>query len=175
MMKDTFIEVLFESDAWATRLALKSCCELSQVQFKQQLGLGHGSIEQTATHLVQALFYFTARLNRQRPNRAADWPRRALTPEEMLAVFEAANDAFQQALARTVEVHDMDDVLNWTDTDEGPVDPSNQVAYAVALAQMIDHSLHHRAQISDMLRLVGMQPKIEGHPFEWDEYVRGAE
>ena len=174
MMKDKFIEVLFQSDAWATRLVLEACRQLSQNQFEHQLGLGHGSVEQTAAHMVQALFYFAARLNRQPPNRAADWPERALSPDEMLAVFEEANTAFQQALARTVEQHALDEILNWTDTDVGPVDPSNQVSYAVAVAQMIDHSIHHRTQIVDMLRLLGVQPEIEGHPFEWDEAVRGV-
>jgi uncharacterized damage-inducible protein DinB len=105
---------------------------------------------------------------------AADEARRR-TPAELLARFEAANLAFQAALAGAIERHAMTELINWSDSDEGEIDPRNQAPYAVAIAQMIDHSIHHRAQITDMLRLLGVEMAMEWHPFEWDEEARGLQ
>ena len=68
--------------------------------------------------------------------------------------------------------HKLDDVLNWTETDEGEIAPNDQVTYAVALAQIVDHGIHHRTQAMEMLRLLGVERPMDWHPFDWDEAVR---
>ena len=171
-MNNTFIDVLFASDSWANRCLLEECQALTQEQMEQPLGLGHGDIESTLSHLIGALIFFTDRLNRapRRPRPDRDGIRRS--PAELFEIFNMADADLQKAIAKTIETHSMTDLLNWTDTDTGDIDPQDQVPYAVVFAQMIDHSIHHRTQIMDMLNLLGINKPMDWHPFEWDEATR---
>jgi uncharacterized damage-inducible protein DinB len=173
-MTDLLVDVLFRYDLWATRRVLETCGRLSQAQFEQNLGLGHGSLERTLSHLVGAMAFFADRLNQTSPRPRPDRDGRSRTPAELLELFQAAGRDLREAVARCLAAHAMEDRLNWTDDDSGQVDPAEQVSYAVALAQMIDHGIHHRAQAVDMLRLLGVDDAMEWHPFEWDEAERSS-
>lgn len=171
-MKDAMLTVLFQSESWATRHLLEECCALTQEQFERPLGLGHGNLERTLAHLVGALTFFADRLNRQGPRPRADRDGVIHTPADLLARFDVADHELQEAITHMLEAHALTDWLNWTDTDEGELDPLDRVTYAVALAQMLDHSNHHRTQAIDMLRRLGVEKPMEWHPFEWDEARR---
>ena len=168
-MNNTFVNVLFASDNWANRLLLEECQTLTQEQFERPLGLGHGSIESTLAHLIGGMIFFADRLNRtpRRPRPDRDDIRRS--PAELRDIFNMAEADLQKAIAKTATAHSMTDLLNWTDTDTSDIDPHDKVAYAVVFAQMIDHSIHHRTQIMDMLNLLGINKPMDWHPFEWDE------
>lgn len=171
-MQDPLLDVFLKHEAWATRLLLEACRPLTPAQFRQPLGLGLGNLEQTITHIIGSMFFFAARLNRTPPRRRPDDDSHSRTPEELLKLFDEAEREFQQAVTTTLESHQLTDILNWTDDDTGEIDPLDQVTYAVALAQMIDHSLHHRTEAIDMLRLLGIDKPMNWHPFEWDEATR---
>ena len=171
-MKDTLLNVLFQYESWATRHLLEECCSLTQASFEQPLGLGHGNLERTLAHLVGALTFFADRLNRQMPRPRADRDGTTHAPADLLAAFDLADRELREAVTQTLNVHALTDILNWTNTDEGEIDPLDRVTYAVALAQMLDHSNHHRTQALDMLRLLGNAKPLEWHPFEWDEAIR---
>ena len=171
-MKDVLLNTMFQVESWATRQVLEECCALTQAQFEQPLGLGHGNLERTLAHLVGALTFFADRLNRQKPRPRIDRDGTTHTPAELLAHFDIADSELHQAVAKTLGAHALTDLLNWTNTDEGEIDPLDRVIYAVALAQMLDHSNHHRTQAIDMLRLLGVEKQMEWHPFEWDEAMR---
>jgi uncharacterized damage-inducible protein DinB len=166
------VNVLFQYESWATRHLLEECCALPQAQFEKPLGLGHGNLERTLAHLVGALTFFADRLNRHRPRPRADRDGAIHTPAELLAFFDMADRELREAVSKTLDAHAPTDLLNWTNTDEGEIDPLDRVTYAVAFAQMLDHSNHHRTQAIDMLRLLGIEKPMEWHPFEWDEVMR---
>ena len=171
-MQDPFLDTLFQCESWATRNVLQECCALTQAQFEQPLGLGHGNLERTLAHLVGVLTFFADRLNRQmlRPRPDRDGTRH--TPAELLALFDLADAELREAVSRILRTHALTDLLNWTNTDEGEIDPLDKVTYDVSFAHMIDHSNHHRTQDIDMLRLLGVEKPMEWHPFEWDETAR---
>jgi uncharacterized damage-inducible protein DinB len=173
-MKDLMLETLFACESWATRQVLEECSTLTQAQFEQPLGLGHGNLERTLAHLVGALTFFVDRLYRQMPRPRPDRDGTTHTPAQLLALFDVADSELRAAVTKTLEAHALTDLLNWTNTDEGEIDPLDQVTYAVALAQMIDHSNHHRTQALDMLRLLGVEKRMEWHPFEWEEAMRAS-
>lgn len=171
-MNNFLLDVLFKSDSWATQQVLQECCALTQPQFEQPLGLGHGNLERTLSHLVGAMIFFADRLNRQPPRRRPDRDGRSRTPAELLALFERADRELHAAITNAVNTHALSDILNWTDQDTDAVGALDQISYAIALAQMLDHSIHHRTQAVDMLRLLGVDKALEWHPFEWDEAMR---
>lgn len=171
-MNDSLLDTLFAYESWATRHLLEECGALTQAQFEQPLGLGHGTLERTLAHLVGAMTFFADRLNRQWPRPRADRDGVTHTPADLLALFDTADREMREAVTTMLDAHALTDLLNWTNTDEGEIDPLDRVTYAVALAQMLDHSNHHRTQALDMLRLLGNAKPLEWHPFEWDEARR---
>ena len=110
--------------------------------------------------------FFTDRLNRIKPRPRPDSEERTFPPAELLGRFDFIKDKFYQAIERCTESHVLSGSLNWTNDDSGPMDPDNQTTYAVALAQMLDHAIHHRTLAMDMLSLLGVEEPMEWHPFE---------
>ncbi len=168
-MNHPFLETLFAYDRWATRTILETCADLSQEEFERPLGIGPGSLERTLNHLIGAMFFFADRLNRHAPRPRLEKDGRTKTAAELLELFEQADREFGEAVTHTIEMHTMTDLLNWTDTDEGEIDPEDRIPYALALAQMIDHGIQHRTQAADMLELLGKGLPQELSPFVWDE------
>jgi|WetSurMetagenome_2_1015567.scaffolds.fasta_scaffold84620_2 uncharacterized damage-inducible protein DinB len=173
-MNNPLIDVLFPYDSWATRRLLEECQILTREQLEQPLGLGHGNLERTLLHLIGSMMFFADRLNRNPPRTRPDHDNIFRTPKELLELFDLANRDLQEAIAKTIASHSLTDLLNWTDTDEdeADIDPLDRISYAVALAQMIDHNIHHRTQVTDMFALLGIEKTIELHPFEWEEAAR---
>jgi len=169
VMNHPFLDTLFAYDRWATRTILEACVELTQEEFEQPLHIGLGSLERTLTHLVSTQFFFADRLDRHVPRPRLEKDGRTKTAAELLELFTQADREFNAAISRTIETHALTDILNWTATDDGPIDPENQVPYALALAQMIDHGIQHRTQAADMLELLGKGLPLALSPFEWDE------
>jgi uncharacterized damage-inducible protein DinB len=166
------LETLLAYDRWATRTVLAACVALTQEEFERSLHIGPGNLERTLTHMVSALFFFADRLERRVPRPRLEKDGRTKTATELLALFDQADREFGAAIARTIETHALTDILNWSDTDEGPIEPEDQVPYALALAQMMDHGIQHRAQAADMLELLGKGLPQELSPFVWDEAQR---
>ena len=171
-MNNPLIDVLFTYDSWATRCLLEECRTLTQDQLEQPLKLGHGNIERTLLHLIGSMMFFADRLNRKSPRTRPDHDNIFRTPEQLLHLFDMANRELHEAIAKTVVSHSLADILNWTDQDTDDIDPLDQISYAVALAQMIDHNIHHRTQVTDMLTLLGIDKPLDWHPFEWEETTR---
>ncbi len=161
-------ETLFAYDRWATHAILEICTELSPEEFERPLNIGPGSLERTLNHLVGAMFFFTDRLNRCAPRPRLEKDGRSKTAAELVTLFELADREFSAAVTRALETHALNDLLNWTDTDEEPIDPGNQIPYALALAQMIDHGIQHRTQAADMLELLGKGLPMALSPFVWE-------
>ena len=168
-MNHPFLETLFAYDRWATRTILEVCVELTQEEFERPLHIGPGSLERTLKHWSSALFFFIDRLDRRVPRPRLEKDGRTKTATELLALFAQADREFGAAMTRTIETHALTDILNWTDTDEGPIDPEDQIPYALALAQMIDHGIQHRTQVADMLELLGKGLPMALSPFVWDD------
>ena len=169
---DPLLKVLFEVDFWATRQLLAACCALPPEQFQRDLGIGPGSLERTLTHLVGTLSFFADRLARRpaRPRLESDGQRHDAA--ELTEHFERAAVELEQAAGAAQARHALSDTLNWTDSDEGQIEAADQLSYAVAFAQIIDHGIHHRTQAMDMLELLRVAQSVDWHPFDWDEAVR---
>jgi uncharacterized damage-inducible protein DinB len=171
-MNHPFLDTLIAYDRWATRTTIEACLDLSQEEFERPLNIGPGSLERTLTHLISAMFVYAARLDRRAPGPRVERDGRTKTAAELLVLLEQADRDFSAAVNRAIESHALTDVLNWTDTDEGESDPADQLPYALALAQMVDHGIQHRTQAVDMLELVGKGLSSELSPFVWDDGLR---
>jgi uncharacterized damage-inducible protein DinB len=171
-METPLLDVLLAYDAWATRRLLVECCALSPEQFAQELGVGPGSLERTAAHLVGAALFFAARFSRRPPGLRPDRDGRSHTAAELLAQFDVAAPRLDVAVRDAVSRHAMTDVLQWTGTDVPDPSPDDLTTYGTALAQIVDHGAVHRTEAIVMLRRLGVTVPLEWHPFEWEEAAR---
>ena len=176
-METPLLDVLLAYDAWATRQLLVECCALPPGQFVQELGIGPGSLERTAAHLVGAALFFAARFSRRPPGPRPDRDGGGHTATELLAQYDIAAPQLDVAVRDAVSRHALTDPLQWNDTDEPNVPPEDCPSYAVALAHMFDHGVQHRVEGIVMLRRLGVDKRLEWHPFDWDmqRYVPAAE
>jgi uncharacterized damage-inducible protein DinB len=53
-------------------------------------------------------------------------------------------------------------------------EPSRRKTYGGAITHVITHSMHHRAQLIDMLRKLGVKDVIEGDALSWEQHTTGA-
>jgi uncharacterized damage-inducible protein DinB len=171
-MQDQILRVLFDTDRWAMRQLLAECQRLSQEQFERELVLGAESLERTVTHMVSTLFYFADRLERRPARPRLERAGQRHSAAELSNLYERGADELDAAVTSALARHALSHTLNWTDSDEGEIAAEDQVSYAVALAQMVDHAIHHRTQVMDMLKLLGVERPMPWHPFDWDEAVR---
>lgn len=168
-MDNQLLETLFRYDVWATRKMLEACRPLKREQFEQASGIGSGSLERAAWHIVNSMFYFADRFSRRPFTKRMPRGGRTYTPDELLELFARAEDELRLALESALATHDLTDPLNWTDSDEGDINLADQTTYGTALAQVIDHGIHHRTQIADMLELMGTSIETDWHPFTWEQ------
>jgi uncharacterized damage-inducible protein DinB len=86
-----------------------------------------------------------------------------LSVDDLIARHDAAASDFA-ALAHRVRAERRDDDL-WMDTLD---DPPAAKTYGGAIAHVITHSMHHRAQVIAMLHRLGVKDVPEGDVLSWE-------
>jgi uncharacterized damage-inducible protein DinB len=126
---------------------------LTPEQFTQTVDGSHGSIQNTMVHVLSAEWGWLARCGGQArgaPLDPADYP----TPESLVAAWsnvethlrEFLSKLQDQDLARNVEF-----VIGGTEQHSMPV--------GELLQHAVHHGVHHRGQVSLLLRLLGYSPE----------------
>ncbi|MCE2883256.1 MAG: DinB family protein [Planctomycetaceae bacterium] len=161
-----------EHNAWATREVLRACAALDDEAWHRRFEIGPGSLHDTLTHIVGAMFRWADRIDG--PPRAVrpsieDGSRR--TPAELLALLDlaAADLAASATRARSRGLSTMLEVT------------LGGTPYCFSLGAMLmhvaTHGVHHRAQCLNMLRRLGVQGVSDRLPdidlLEW-EATRGG-
>lgn len=157
--------ILVASDAWGTRLLLRHCRPLNREQFHRRFEMGLGSLHDTFTHIVSVTRRWTDRLA-GRPTRpmlhppAAD-PHMPGEPKDRTIdeLVELVDDAERDLLAVL-----SDDpawlasivTLEWPGP--APGDPVKVYSFsrAAVIVHLTTHGYHHRAQVLNMIRHLGV-------------------
>ena len=141
------LDLLLRHNAWATREVLRACGKLDDAQWRRQFDIGPGSLHDTLTHIVGAMFRWADRI---------DGPPRALRPSiedstqrtvaELTALLdEAAADL--DATAARARQRGLETAVDLT---------LGGTPYRFTLNAMLvhvtTHGMHHRAQCLNMLR-----------------------
>jgi uncharacterized damage-inducible protein DinB len=145
-------------DAWTTRQLLEIASSLSDAQLDRPFDVGHRTLRATLTHIVGNLEVWSALMAGVPIERPTD----TSIPGLMRRLDEAA--ARLRTVARAVADRD-----GW---DEPWIDhldkPPTEKTYGAAVAHVITHSMHHRAQVLYLLRLSGVKDLPEGDVFSWE-------
>ena len=158
------LDRLLGHDAWTTRVLLERCRELSDAQLDRDIDIGHRTVRRTLDHLI--------------------WNMQAWGNEMAgLPMGERGGDSLDQLAARldaaaahlATTARDIAARGAWDDTWVPPHDgaPAERT-YGGTIAHVITHSMHHRAQLLYMLRVLGLADLPEGDVLTWEQQAGGG-
>ena len=160
------LEVLFDYGYWANRKLFQVVSQLTPEQFTEPVDGTHGSIRNTLVHVLSAEWGWLSRCGgpeRAAPLNPVDFP----TAASLVDVWNQVEESVRQFLSalrdddlgRIVEF-----VIGGTEKRSMPVGELMQHA--------ANHGVHHRGQISLLLRMLGYSPDNFDILFYYAEYPR---
>ena len=153
------LDRLLGHDAWTTRQLLDICSTLPEHQLDREFDIGHRTLRRTLDHIIHNMESWSSLMSEQPFERAADQ-----TIPGMIRRLEFAADRLKSVSRRVADSNAWDD--RWNDHLD---DPPQQKTFGTAIAHVITHSMHHRAQLLYMLRLSGVTNLPEGDVFSWEK------
>jgi uncharacterized damage-inducible protein DinB len=155
------LDRLLGHDAWTTQQLLLLCRDLTDEQLDRDFDIGHRSVRKTLRHIIRNVEAWSDLIAEQ-PVRKDPGPAgnsiSALTARHEVAAADLA------AVARGVAEREAWDE-KWLDTLD---DPPMQKTYGGAIAHVITHSMHHRAQLLYLLRRLGVDNLPGGDVLSWE-------
>lgn len=152
------LDRLLGHDAWTTRQLLEICATLSDTQLDQEFDIGHHTLRATLHHIISNMEIWSALMAGDPIERQTDQTINGM--RERLSVAAARLKTIGSHVQKT---NGWDDV--WIDHLDNP---PREKSFGTALAHIITHSMHHRAQVLYMLRLSGVETLPEGDVFSWE-------
>lgn len=153
------LDRLLDHDAWTTRQFLLLALPLSDAQLDRPFDIGFKTLRATFDHLIYNMEVWTDLL-RDQPQR----PRGRTSVPELLQRLDAIAPELA-AFARHIQATS---AWNATYIDTLDVPPVTR-SYGTTIAHILTHSMHHRAQLLYMFRLLGLTNLPEGDPFSWEK------
>jgi uncharacterized damage-inducible protein DinB len=154
------LDRLLGHDAWTTRQLLDRCSNLFDMQLDREFDFAHRTVRATFEHIIRNMEVWSDLMD----GKPVDWPtahRCTIAEFTDRLNLAAANLA---RVARDVARRNAWDEC-WLDTSD---DPPTEKTYGAAIAHILTHSMHHRAQLLYMLRLLDISPLPEGDVFSWE-------
>lgn len=163
------LDRLLGHDAWTTRRMLDCAGALPDAALDQDFDLGLRTVRATLQHLVRNMEVWTDLLSggSLRPDSGREPAGRTVAALKV-RLDRAAADLGR--LARDVAARNAWDD-RWLDHLD---DPPEWKSYGGAIAHVITHSMHHRAQLSHMLRRLGATDVPEGDVLGWEQACSAA-
>jgi uncharacterized damage-inducible protein DinB len=151
-MTVTDLKRAFDYGHWANHKLFPVISQLTPDQFTRTVDSSHGSIRNTLVHIASAEWGWIARCGgpqRGAPLTPADFP----TPESVLSLFNKIETQTREFLSKLQEndlARNIDFVLGGEEKRTMPM--------GELLQHAANHGVHHRGQISLLLRLLGYAP-----------------
>ncbi|MBN9121967.1 MAG: DinB family protein [Planctomycetes bacterium] len=147
------LETLFDYSYWANRKLFDVVSRLTPEQFTGTVDGTHGSVRNTLVHVLNAERIWLGRVGGPEPGAALD-PADFPTAESVFAVWKTV-EAQLRALLSTLQDQDLDREVEFT------IGGAKKLSMPVGelLQQAATHGVHHRGQMSLLLRLLGYSPE----------------
>ncbi len=158
------LDRLLGHDAWTTRQLLLRCRDLTDEQLDREFDIGHRTVRATLLHVIRNVEVWSDLMN-GRPVAGDQGTRRQdRSVAALITRLDRAADDLAR-LARAVAQRGGWDE-RWVDTLDRP---PTEKTYGGAIAHVITHSMHHRAQLLYMLRRLGLEGLPEGDVLSWEQ------
>jgi uncharacterized damage-inducible protein DinB len=146
------LEVLFDYGYWANRKLFATIARLTPEQYTRTVDGTHGCVRKTMVHILSAEWGWLGRCDGQdRGARLdpADYP----TPESLVDAWDKIEKRLRGFLSRLRD----EDLARMVEFTLGGSDK-----YSMPLGELMrhaaNHGVHHRGQVSLLLRLLGQAP-----------------
>ena len=159
---DPTLNRLLAHDAWTTNQLLEVCRDVSDADLDRRFEIGPGSVRATFDEIIGAMEHWADRIaDRAKRERAGAGVRGSITE------LTARLDAVAEDLGATAQAL----------CDAGRLDEIMELTYGgtlyrftrrIALVHVATHGIHHRAQIINMLRHLGVEHDVEGDAITWE-------
>lgn len=146
------LDNLFDYSYWANRKLLAVISLLTPEQFIQPVAGNHGSIRNTMVHVLSAEWGWLSRCGgaeRGAPLNPVDFP----TVATVIDIWNQVEQYVREFLS-TLKDEDLDRVIMFTIGGE-----QRSMQAGKLLQHSAIHSVHHRGQISLVLRILGFTPE----------------
>ncbi len=167
MISDAY-EILLGHNRWANGEILRRCEALTSEQFHEVFDIGPGTLHDTTTHIVGAIFRWADRIDgrplkpsiegRATPSDTGPMTRR--TADRLLDLNDEACADFANVVARARPR--LAEVREWTFGGD-----TYRFTVAAAIIHVTNHGMHHRAQCMNMLRRLGSPVHKDLDELEW--------
>lgn len=158
------LDRLLGHDVWTTQQLLAQCQSLSPAQWDRSFAIDHGSLRKTFAHLIGSMEIWTDLLY-ERPVRT---DRAGETLEQLQQRLTSVAREFA-ALARAIAYEGRYDAVFIDMLDQPPVPKT----FGGAIAHVITHNMHHRAQIMYIMEQLGLRDHVEGDILSWESIAFG--
>ena len=158
---------LLDHDAWTTQLLLARCRDLTDEQLDRDFDIGHRTVRATLVHVIRNVEVWS---DLMASGAVRDDPGlNGQSVSELTARLTSAAADLAKVTRAVAERAGWDD--EWVD----PLDsPPTRKTFGGAIAHVITHSMHHRAQLLYILRRLGVKGLPEGDVLSWEQHVRTA-
>ena len=160
------LDRLLGHDAWTTRQILRLCEPLTDAQLDREFDIGHRSVRATLAHLVWNMEVWSGLMAGGFELSQAREIARGRTVADLTARLDRAAANLAQVARSVSQRAGWDE--EWLDVLDSP--PSRKT-YGRAIAHVITHSMHHRAQLLYLLRLLGVPDLPEGDVLSWEQQL----
>lgn len=152
------LDRLLAHDAWTTRQLLDLCATLPDEQLDHEFDIGHRTLRATLHHIISNMEIWSALMAGEPIEGSSDQTLTGLRER-----LSAAASRLQTIGSHVQQTNGWD--ATWIDHLD---DPPREKTFGTALAHIITHSMHHRAQLLFMLKHSGVEPLPEGDVFSWE-------
>ncbi len=163
------LDRLLGHDAWTTRQQLLRSRELTDEELDREFEIGHRSVRATLLHMIRNMEVWTDLIAGQpiRPD-GGNTPA-GCSVDGLLRRLDTVAPDLAAVSTRLVREGRLDECfVDHLD------DPPRKKPYGGAIVHVITHSMHHRAQLLYMLRLLGVPNLIEGDALSWELQLGSA-
>lgn len=164
-MNQRFVEILLGHNLWATRLLLQGSATLDAEQFHRRFDIGPGSLHDTLRHIIGAMLRWADRIGGRPVAESIERPGEYDTIAELDAHLTRADAALRRVAAELDAANRWDETMQFAIPDGA----TYHFSRAAAMLHVLTHGMHHRAQVLNIRRRLGLPPfRLDLDVVEWE-------
>lgn len=155
---------MLKHNAWAVGVLLDLCRDLDRDQLTQPFEIGTGNVHDTLRHIISAMWRWADRIA-DKPLRPSINDRGYCTIEELSQYLEQAAEDLENACREVIANDRLEEMMEFRMPGmEEPI----RFTRGTAIVHVITHGAHHRAQVLNMCRRLGVTVLPDIDAIEWE-------
>lgn len=164
-MQADFLNILLGHNTWTTGALLDDADKLSPEQFHRRFDIGLGSVHDTLRHIIGAALRWSDRISGRPLRDSIEKRPQPHTVSELRSLLAQADAELRRAAAEVSARGAWSEQMEFV----VPDGPTYRFSRAAAMMHVVTHGVHHRAQVLNMRRQLGLPPLgLDLDVVEWE-------